>query len=288
MSLRIYRRPRLVALKPQTPVFEAARAIEENNIGAVVVVDRGGVVGIVTDRDLAVRAVGRALDPAETPVKEVMSSPVTVLSPSDEQGEAIRLMRERNIRRIPLVEDDRLAGMVTLDDLLLDEAAPIEEVSAIVRSQIGEGGPAPTLRAPVAQRRISRAASTYSRFLDQVQAETGLASAEEADTALDVVLTALIRRLTPGEAKDTISQLPSLLHPGLYTLPPGPDKSITRELIESALAERLRVDRSRAAKLLESVGSVIAQNISDGQMKDVRHQLPPSLREIFSPVAARH
>lgn len=59
MSLKWYVRPRLVTLNPSTPVLEAARAIENNNIGAVIVQDKGRVVGIMTDRDLTVRVVGQ-------------------------------------------------------------------------------------------------------------------------------------------------------------------------------------------------------------------------------------
>lgn len=150
MSLKWYRRPRLVALKPATLVLEAGRAIEHNNIGAVIVQAAGRVVGIVTDRDLAIRVVGRGLDPKNAPLAEVMTTPVVVLSPADTRRLAIRLMRERNIRRIPLVEGERLVGIVTLDDLLIDEVAPLDELAAVVEAQIGEGGPAPAanLRRP--------------------------------------------------------------------------------------------------------------------------------------------
>jgi CBS domain-containing protein len=101
MSLKWYLRPRLVALSPGSSVLEAARAIENNNIGALVVQDRGQVVGIVTDRDLTVRVVGRALDPKTTTLAEVMTTTVATLSPADTQKDAIRLMRQRNVRRIP-------------------------------------------------------------------------------------------------------------------------------------------------------------------------------------------
>lgn len=282
MSLKSYRRPRLVALNPQTPVHDAARAIEKNNIGAVVVVDQGRVVGMVTDRDLAIRVLARGLDAMTTPVEAVMSSPISVLSPADDQADAIRLMQEHNIRRVPLVEGERLAGMVTLDDLLLDEAAPLDQLAAIVQAQIGEGGPTPARRSPALQRRAARAEATYGRLLSQVQAETGLGSAEEADIALEVVLTSLVRRLTAGEAKDLISQLPSLLHPALFTLPSGPDKQVTRESIEAELSRRLAVKPGRAAEILLATGATIAQNVSEGQMEDVRSQLPEAMRGIFS------
>lgn len=286
MSLKWYRRPRLVALNANTPVLEAARAIENNNIGGVVVQNKGRVVGIVTDRDLATRVVGRGLDPKTTLLSEVMTAPVVTLSPSDSQRNAIRFMQERNIRRIPLVEGERLVGIVTLDDLLLDEAAPLEALAAVVERQIGEGGPAPSDRSPAAQRSAARAEATYRRLLNQVSIESGLEKAEEAETALMVVLNNLMQRLTPDEAKDLIAQLPSMLQPALYALPHGPDKQITKETIEAELSRRLGVEKEEAAHVLASIGAIIAQSASAGQMSDVRGQLPEELRRVFSEARA--
>ena len=163
MSVRWYRIPRMVVLKPNSPVLEAARAIENNNIGAVIVQDERRVVGLVTDRDLTVRVLGRGLDPRTTTLADVMTTPVAVLSPAHSQSDAIRLRQQRNIRRIPLVEAERLVGIVTFDDLLLDEAAPLDELAAAVAAQIGEGGPAASLRAPGVRQRAARAQATYYR-----------------------------------------------------------------------------------------------------------------------------
>ncbi|MCC7325972.1 MAG: CBS domain-containing protein [Burkholderiales bacterium] len=282
MSLKWYLRPRLVTLKPATSVLEAARAIEHNNIGAVIVQDKGSVVGIITDRDLAVRVLGRGLDPHTTTVGEVMTTGVATLASTDTQISAIRLMQKRNVRRIPLVEGGRFVGIVTLDDLLLDEAAPIDRLAEIIQTQIGDGGPAASARSRSKRRTTARAEATYGRLLNQVCAETALERGGEAETALEIVLEALVRRLIPDEADHLIAQLPSLLQPSLYALPPGPDKLITRETIEQELVRHLGVEPSRASKLLVAIGSTIAQSISAGQMKDVQGQLPEGLREVFS------
>lgn len=282
MSLRWYRRPRLVVLNPNSSVLDAARAIEQNRIGAVVVQDRGRVVGVVTDRDLAVRALGRALDPNTTKIAEVMTPSPLTLTPADSRADAIRLMQERNVRRIPLIEGGRLVGMVTLDDLLLDEAAPFEELAAIVQAQIGEGGPADTARSPARRRSLARAEATLTRLLNQVRAEAGLENLDQARTALEVVLVSLVRRLTPEEGDHLIAQLPSLLQPSLRALSPGPDKSITRDSIEAELVARLDVDPARAVLLLAAVAGTIAQSVSPGQAEDVRSQLPEGLRSVFS------
>lgn len=271
-----------MVLNPNDTALEAARAIENNNIGAVVVQESGRVVGIATDRDLTLRVVARGLDPKTTALVQVMTTPVLTLSPGEDQGAAIRLMRERNVRRIPLVEGGRLVGLVTLDDLLLDEAAPLDELATIVQAQIGEGGPATPPTARAALRRSARAEATYRRMLNQVQADAALDTGEQAETVLEVVLSSLVRRLTPDEAKDVIAQLPSTLQAPLRTLPPGPDKRITRETIQAELVRRLDVEPARAARLLSAVGATIAQSVSAGQMKDVRGQLPDDLRGVFS------
>ena len=284
MSLKWYQRSRLVALDPATTVLNAARAIENNSIGAVVVQDKGQVVGIVTDRDLTVRVVGRGLDPKTTQLREVMTTPVITLSLRDGQDDAIRMMQERNVRRIPLVERGRFVGMVTLDDLLLDEAAPLDQLAAIVQAQIGTGGPAASPRSPRVMRSIARAEATYGRLINQIRMDADLDDAEEAQTALEIVLQNVVQRLTPGEAKDLIAQLPSLLQPMLQTLPPGPDKLITRETIWDELRHRLGVDEGHTAQILLAVGTVVARTISPGQIKDMQSQLPEDLRAIFSTV----
>ncbi|HEX6965263.1 MAG TPA: CBS domain-containing protein [Gemmatimonadaceae bacterium] len=141
MSLRWYVRPGTVAVEPSTFVCAAGRLFGRNNIGAVVVQHAGRIVGIVTDRDLALRVVGQGLDPNTTMLRDVMTPEVATLAPTASQGDAIRLMYQRKVRRIPIVERGRLVGMVTLDDLLLDEAVPLEHLAAVVQAQLGPGGP---------------------------------------------------------------------------------------------------------------------------------------------------
>jgi uncharacterized protein (DUF2267 family)/predicted transcriptional regulator len=271
----------MVVLNPDSPVLDAARAIEQNRIGAVVVQDKGRVVGIVTDRDLAVRALGHLRDAATTKVADVMTHSPATLALTDDVADAIRLMQEHNIRRIPLVDAGRVVGMVTLDDLLLDEAAPLDELAAIVQAQIEEGGPAPAIRAPAHRRSLARAEATLTRLLKGVRAETGLEDLERSRLALDIVLASLVRRLVPQEAMDFIAQLPSLLQPGLCALPAGPDRAVSEASIEADLAAQLDVDEREAARILAAVAGIVAGSISEGEARDVRGQLPPGLRDVF-------
>jgi CBS domain-containing protein len=114
-------------------LVEAARSMREADAGAVIVVDdRDRVVGIVTDRDIAVRAVAEGRDPATTMVAQVASTDLTTLSPTDTVSHAVRLMRERAIRRLPVVEGGRPVGIVSIGDLAVarDRDSALAEISA--------------------------------------------------------------------------------------------------------------------------------------------------------------
>ena len=100
---------------------EAARVLAEADIGSVLVVDEGKVVGILSDRDIVVRAIADGRDPGTTNVGDVCSSDVATLTPDQSVDDAVRLMREHDIRRIPVVQDGRPAGIVTLGDLAVEQ-----------------------------------------------------------------------------------------------------------------------------------------------------------------------
>lgn len=288
MSLQTYLWPRLVVLGSRSSALEAVRALENNQIGTIIVQDRRRVIGIVTDRDLAVRVLGQERDPRTTTLAEVMTPDVATLPSDASTQDAIRLMEERGIRRIPLVDGEQAVGIVTLDDLLIDEALPPEQLADIVSAQVGAGGPsAPTkLQERADRRRRSRAAGTYGRVINVLREEVRLESTEQAEMALGIVLGALVRRLTPDEADDLLAQLPALLQERLRQLASGPDKNITRATIEAELTERLGIDDARASEILDDVGSTLNQTVSPGQMEDVRGQLPKELRAVFQPHAS--
>src|SRR5262249_39764613 len=124
MSLEPFRRPRLIVQKPSTTAHDAARAMESNHVGVVIVQDRGRIAGIVTDRDLALRVAGYGLDANTTTLSEVMTPDVEMLPIQAEPAEALKVMRLRGIRRIPLLDGEKLVGLVTLDDLVLAGILP--------------------------------------------------------------------------------------------------------------------------------------------------------------------
>jgi CBS domain-containing protein len=99
-------------------VGQAAEAMRMIDAGTVLVSDdTNQLVGIVTDRDIAIRAVAEGRDPKTTSVGEVASKDLQTLSPMDSVADAVRLMRERGVRRLPVVEAGRPVGVVSIGDL---------------------------------------------------------------------------------------------------------------------------------------------------------------------------
>jgi CBS domain-containing protein len=120
----------LVALSAEDTVRDAARHMREANVGAIVVQKHGHLFGIVTDRDIVVRCLARGGDCDETPLGEICSPEVATLRPDDEVDHAVNLMRERAIRRIPVVQNGKAVGILSLGDLAL-ERDPFSALGAI-------------------------------------------------------------------------------------------------------------------------------------------------------------
>jgi CBS domain-containing protein len=105
------------AITPDTSVQEAARLMKTEDVGALPIVEDGRLTGVVTDRDLAVRAVAEGLG-TETPVRQLASKDVVTVDPEQSLEEAARLMGQHQIRRLPVVEEDgRLVGMLAQADV---------------------------------------------------------------------------------------------------------------------------------------------------------------------------
>jgi CBS domain-containing protein len=101
-------------------VADAAREMRDGDIGSVVVVENGTVAGIITDRDIAVRVVAEGRDPDATRVSEAATMRPTTLTVDQTVEDAIRLVREQDIRRILVVQGGRPAGIVSLGDLAIE------------------------------------------------------------------------------------------------------------------------------------------------------------------------
>jgi CBS domain-containing protein len=111
---------------------DAARAMRDDDVGALLVLDGGALVGVITDRDIAVRTVAEGLDPASTAVTDVCTKDPTAVSADASVGEAVGLMRERALRRLPVIEDGQPVGIVALGDLAVerDPDSALADISA--------------------------------------------------------------------------------------------------------------------------------------------------------------
>jgi CBS domain-containing protein len=105
------------ALDVTSSVEEAARAMREEGIGDVIVCDDGAVCGIVTDRDIVVRVVAEGRGPGSVRLGEMCSSDLAAVTGDTPVGEAVTLMRDRALRRLPVVDGRRPVGIVSLGDL---------------------------------------------------------------------------------------------------------------------------------------------------------------------------
>jgi signal-transduction protein with cAMP-binding, CBS, and nucleotidyltransferase domain len=129
-----------VTIAASATITEAARLMDEHVVGAVVVVDQGRPVGIVTDRDLAVRAVARRLPP-DARVDDVMSTDLVTVGAEEPVGAALEIFRNRAIRRLPVMDEGRMTGMFTVDDLMIHLVNDLEDLMAPVTDQVVFGHP---------------------------------------------------------------------------------------------------------------------------------------------------
>ncbi len=102
----------------EATVMEAAKMMTDRRIGSLIVGRREKVMGIFTERDVLNRVVAQHLDPLETMVKDVMTKPVACCQPTTKLAECRSVMTEKRIRHLPVVEDNRLVGMISSGDIL--------------------------------------------------------------------------------------------------------------------------------------------------------------------------
>ncbi len=103
---------------PDTSVVEAVKEMDRRRIGAILVIESGRIVGIFTERDVLTRVVAAGLDPATTPLEQVMSRDPTTVASSTTMEEVMALFTNKRFRHLPVVDNGRLVGLVSIGDLL--------------------------------------------------------------------------------------------------------------------------------------------------------------------------
>jgi CBS domain-containing protein len=124
----------VLACEPNATVIDAAKLMAQEDVGPLPIVEDGRIVGIVTDRDLVVRVLAEGRDPGSTMVGEIASRELVTVSPDDGLDQALSLMAERQVRRLPVVDGDRLIGIVAQADVARlgkdkKTGAVVEEIS---------------------------------------------------------------------------------------------------------------------------------------------------------------
>lgn len=107
----------VISIDSSMSVQDAAKMMDDASIGAIVVLEKGIAMGIITERDMTRRIIAKGKS-STTSVKEVMSSPVIVVNPDDSVWEAAQLMKTRKVHRLPAVKDNRLVGIITTSDIV--------------------------------------------------------------------------------------------------------------------------------------------------------------------------
>ena len=130
----------VVSIEPGESVEVAARTMSRHNIGALPVCNNGKLCGMLTDRDIVTRCLAANRQPANTQVRQVMTEQVTSVRPDMDTGAAAHLMGRLQIRRLPVVENGKLCGMVSLGDMAVREETVMDagDVLADVSSNLSE------------------------------------------------------------------------------------------------------------------------------------------------------
>ena len=116
-TIRDVMTPHPTTLSKTSSVLEAARAMRKADIGDVVVLDGAQICGILTDRDIVVRAIAEGHDPPSTRLADICSQDLTTVAPTDSVDRAVQLMSQKAIRRLPVVENGKPVGIVSIGDL---------------------------------------------------------------------------------------------------------------------------------------------------------------------------
>lgn len=136
MPVRNLARSDVVTAPVDASIRDLAATMRDERVGSVVVTEADAPVGIVTDRDLAVRVLAADADPSELAAADVMSPDLHTIGPGDGFYQATEMMRRYGVRRLPVVDDDRnLRGIITADDLNELLADEHQEMAGVIRAQ---------------------------------------------------------------------------------------------------------------------------------------------------------
>ncbi len=136
MSLERICTKTVVTISPDATVLEAAKLMHSKHVGCLVVLNDSRPIGILTDRDIVVKTIATGEKPEVALVRTAMTATPTTVNVNYDLLDAVRLMRERGVRRLPIVNEHRhLLGIVTLDDLLVAFSAEVGELAGAIHRE---------------------------------------------------------------------------------------------------------------------------------------------------------
>ncbi|NLK20682.1 MAG: CBS domain-containing protein [Epulopiscium sp.] len=131
MKVRDIMTQNIFSVDEEESVLKASQIMRDTNVGSVPVRDGEEIVGIITDRDIVIRNAAEGQDVRDTICREIMSKDVITCSPDMDINEAVDLMAQNQIRRIPVIEDNKIVGMVSLGDLATKQTMQSEAGEAL-------------------------------------------------------------------------------------------------------------------------------------------------------------
>ncbi len=129
----------LHTVSPDATVLQAVELMAQKNVGALLVVQDGNLVGLISERDYTRKIVLHGKRSRETPVREIMSTDLTVIQPNESVENCLRMMTEKRIRHLPVVAEDRLRGVISIGDLVKYVMASQSATIAHLESYISGG-----------------------------------------------------------------------------------------------------------------------------------------------------
>jgi CBS domain-containing protein len=138
-DLLIQKSGEVVSIAPTASVLDAARRMNDRRLGSLVVLEGDALVGILSERDILQRVVAAGRAPADTPVREVMTSPVLTCVPETSVEECAAIMTQRRIRHLPVVEAGGLRGMISIGDVLAYQVSEQQTTIQYLNSYMFEG-----------------------------------------------------------------------------------------------------------------------------------------------------
>jgi CBS domain-containing protein len=126
------------SVTPEAPVIEALRLMADRSAGAVLVMRGGALVGVLSERDYARKVVLRGKSSQDMPVSEIMTSRVVCVRPDNSSEECLALMTDKHVRHLPVLEEDRVVGVISIGDvvkaILADQRFAIEQLESYITS----------------------------------------------------------------------------------------------------------------------------------------------------------